>query len=300
MKKLPFIIVFDIDHAIIGNISTVVEEWHLIKNIYNICKKKGINTKCPSPEMKDFQDELKNGLLRPNVRDFITFCNAKFKNAEVFLYTNSSYSWTNGGLGINIEKALKIKINRPFFTRENSLTKGKSLANTYPIMMKSLVKRYPSLKDADVSEYVLQNRLVFIDDIAYNIIQYKGRQLVCPKYNFWNKYDIYDRLITTYKIAPQVFDDKDILEYLHRSGILVYNANGNAYQRNKEYIAIAKVYHAIHDELERKQEKQEKKKKDTDTYFKDLIAELSNKKISNDILTDKNIATLNGKLLTSG
>jgi hypothetical protein len=300
MKKLPFIIVFDIDHAIIGNISTVVEEWHLIKNIYNICKKKGINTKCPSPEMKDFQDELKNGLLRPNVRDFITFCNAKFKNAEVFLYTNSSYSWTNGGLGINIEKALKIKINRPFFTRENSLTKGKSLANTYPIMMKSLVKRYPSLKDADVSEYVLQNRLVFIDDIAYNIIQYKGRQLVCPKYNFWNKYDIYDRLITTYKIAPQVFDDKDILEYLHRSGILVYNANGNAYQRNKEYIAIAKTYHAIHDELERKQEKQEKKKKDTDTYFKDLIAELSNKKISNDILTDKNIAMMNGKLLTSG
>jgi len=300
MKKLPFIIIFDIDNAIIGNISTVVEEWLLIKNIYNICKKKGINTKCPSPEMKDFQDELKNGLLRPNVRDFITFCNAKFKNAEVFLYTNSSYSWTNGGLGKNIEKALKIKINRPFFTRENSLTKGKSLANTYPIMMKSLVKRYPSLKDADVSEYVLQNRLVFIDDIADNIIQYKGRQLVCPKYNFWNKYDIYDRLITTYKIAPEVFDDKDILEYLHRSGILVYNANGNAYQRNKEYIAIAKVYHAIHDELERKQEKQEKKKKDTDTYFKDLIAELSNKKISNDILTDKNIATLNGKLLTSG
>jgi hypothetical protein len=300
MKKLPFIIIFDIDHAIIGNISTVVEEWHLIKNIYNICKKKGINTKCPSPEMKDFQDELKNGLLRPNVRDFITFCNAKFKNAEVFLYTNSSYGWTNGGLGINIEKALKIKINRPFFTRENSLTMGKSLANTYPIMMKSLAKRYPSLKDADVSEYVLQNRLIFIDDIADNIIQYKGRQLVCPRYNFWNKYDVYDRLLTKYKIAPQVFDDKDILEYLHENDILVYNANGNAYQRNKEYIAIAKTYHAIHDELERKQEKQEKKKKDTDTYFKDLIAELSNKKISNDILTDKNIATLNGKLLTSG
>jgi hypothetical protein len=297
MKKLPFIIVFDIDNAIIGNISTVVEEWHLIKNIYNICKKKGINAKCPLPVLMDFQDELKNGLLRPNVRDFITFCNKKFKNAEVFLYTNSSYSWTNGGLGTNIEKALKIKINRPFFTRENSLTKGKSLANTYPIMMKSLAKRYPSLKDADVSEYVLHNRLVFIDDIAYNIIQYKGRQLVCPKYNFWNKYDVYDRLITTYKIAQQVFDDKDILEYLHRSGILVYNANGNAYQRNKEYIAIAKVYHAIHDELERKQEK---KKKDTDTYFKDLIAELSKKKISDDILTDKNIATLNGKLLTSG
>ena len=307
MKKLPFIIIFDIDHAIIGNVSTVLEERQLLQDIHNICKKKGINTKCPSPEMKDFQDELKNGLLRPNVRDFITFCNAKFKNAEVFLYTNSSYSWTNGGLGKNIEKALKIKINRPFFTRENSLWMGKSLANTYPIMMKSLAKRYPSLNDADVSEYVLQNRLVFIDDIADNIIQYKGRQLVCPKYNFWNKYDVYDRLITTYKIDPQVFDDKDILEYLHDNNILVYNANGNAYQRNKEYIAIAKVYHAIKKEIERKQKTQDTqvKKKDTeqseqseDTYFKDLIAELSKKKIGDDILTDKNIATINGKLLT--
>ena len=300
MRKLPFIIIFDIDHAIIGDISTVLEERQMLKDIHNICKKKGINAKCPSPEMKDFQDELNNGLLRPNVSDFITFCNAKFKNAEIFLYTNSSYSWTNGGLGKNIEKALKIKINRPFFTRENSLWMGKSLANTYPIMMKSLAKRYPSLKDEDVREYVLQNRLVFIDDIADNIIQYKGRQLVCPKYNFWNKYDVYDRLITTYKIAPEVFDDKDILEYLHDKDILIYNVNGNAYQRNKEYIAIAKVYHAIHDEIERKQKTQDKKKEDTDTYFKDLIKELSKKKISNDILTDKNIAMMNGKLLSRG
>ena len=83
----------------------------------------------------------------------------------------------------------------------------------------------------------------------------------------------------------------------------MYNANGNAYQRNKEYIAIAKVYHALHDEIERKQ-KTQVKKKDTeqseqseDTYFKDLIKELSKKKISDDILTDKNIATINGKLL---
>lgn len=311
MKKLPFIVIFDIDHAIIGDISTVVEEWRMLQDIHNICKKKGINAKCPSPEMKDFQDELKNGLLRPNVSNFITFCNAKFKNTEIFLYTNSSYSWTNGGLGKNIEKALKIKINRPFFTRENSLRMGKSLANTYPIMMKSLAKRYPSLKDEDVREYVLQNRLVFIDDIADNIIQYKGRQLVCPKYNFWNKYDVYDRLITTYNIAPAVFDDKDILEYLHDKDILVYNANGNAYQQNKEYIAIAKVYHALRDEIERKQKtqdtqvSQDKKKgkqgeHSEDTYFKDLIKELSKKKISNDILTDKNISMMNGKLLSRG
>ena len=142
MKKLPFIIIFDIDQAIIGKVSTVVKEHDVIKSIFNICKNKGINAKCSSIDFQDFQDELKNGLLRPYVSDFITFCNSKFKNAEVFLYTNSSYDWTNGGRGRNIEKALKIKINRPFFTRENSLPTGKSLANTYPIMMKTLIRRY--------------------------------------------------------------------------------------------------------------------------------------------------------------
>ena len=61
MKKLPFIIIFDIDRAIIGSISTVVEEAQVIAGIFNICKKKGINAKCPSMDFKDFQDELKNG-----------------------------------------------------------------------------------------------------------------------------------------------------------------------------------------------------------------------------------------------
>jgi hypothetical protein len=158
--------------------------------------------------------------------------------------------------------------------------------------MKSLIRRYPSLKDENNSEYVLQNRTIFVDDIANNIIQYRSRQLVCPKYNYWNQYDIYDRLITTYKIDPLVFNDKDILDFLHYKEILVYNENGNEYQKNKEYIAIAKTYHAIHNEIEKSQDN-----KNEDTYFKDLIKELSKKTISDDCLTDKNIAMLNVKLL---
>ena len=52
-------------------------------------------------------------------------------------------------LGKSIEKALNIKINRPFFTRENSMTQDlkKSLANVYPLIIKSLLKKYPSMKD---------------------------------------------------------------------------------------------------------------------------------------------------------
>ena len=308
MKKLPFIIIFDIDNTIIGDESNLVDELNLIRYIYNICKKKGINSKCFSIDLVDIQDELKDGLLRPYVSDFVRFCNTKFKNAEVFFYTG--YSWANLVIGKNVEKALKIKINRPFFSRAYSMNSKKSLANTYPMMIKSLVRRYPSLKDEKVSEYILQNRTIFIDDTANNLFAYTGRQFICPAYAAnaanaayaANAYaDIYDKLIRKYKFDPKVFDDKDILEYLHDNNILVYNANGNEFQKNKEYIAIAKTYHAIKKEIEKSEEKQGKKTKQSeDTYFKDLIKELSKKKISDDILTDKNIATMNGKLLSRG
>ena len=291
MKKLPFIIILDVENTIIGDYDMLVTEWYVLEYIYNICKKKGINAKCVSSDLVDMQEELKNGLLRPNVGDFIRFCNAKFKNAEVFLYTSSGYAWTNLVLGKNIERALKMKINRPFFTLHNSMKSDslKSVANTYPLMMKSLAKRYPSLKNEDVSEYVLNNRTIIIDNTVSEFTLYTGRQLICPKYNFVNDYDIYEKLIRKYKLDPEIFNDKDILAYLHERKILVYNANGNKFQKNKEYIAIAKTYHALRNEIKKSQDAPTKE----DTYFKDLIKELSKKRIGDDCLTSKDIATLN-------
>ena len=296
MKKLPFIIILDVENTIIGDYDMLVTEWYVLEYIYNICKKKGINAKCFSSDLVDMQDELKNGLLRPNVGDFLRFCNTKFKNAEVFLYTSSGYAWTNLVLGKNIESALKMKINRPFLTLHNSMKNDslKSVANTYPLMIQTLVKRYPLLKDEKVSEYILNNRTILVDDMPNDLFAYTGRRLICPKYNFANDYDIYEKLIRKYKLNPEIFNDKDILAYLHERKILVYNENGNDFQKNKEYIAIAKTYHAIRKEIKKNKDGITKE----DTYFKDLIKELSKKKIGDEILTDKNITTLNIKLLS--
>jgi hypothetical protein len=293
IKKLPFIIIFDIDLTIIGDINIVWKEMALLEYIYNTCKKKGINAKCPSMDLVDMQDELNNGLLRPNVKDFINFCNKKFKNAEVFFYTNSSYFWTNSFLGKNIEKALKIKINRPFFTRENSMmiTMKKSLANIYPTIISSLIKKYPSLNNGEIANYILNNRTIFVDDIKDNIFAYTNRQLVCPAYNYWGYYDIYEKCITKYKMDPQIFNDKDILKYMSDNNLHVHNNNGNDWQKNKEFIAIANMYNYKYTEIIRI--------KNTDTYYKDLIAELSKKSIKDECLTDKNIMMLNNKLQTS-
>jgi hypothetical protein len=294
MKKLPFIIIFDVEYTIVGDVDEIMYEWNVLEYIYNICKKKGIHAKCFSSDLVDMQDELKNGLLRPYVSDFIRFCNTKFKNAEVFLYTNNGYSWMNQVLGKNIEKALKIKINRPFLTAHNSMKydSKKSIANTFPIIIKSLTRKYPSLKDEAISEYVLNNRTILIDNTMSEFFTYTERHLICPKYNFSYEYDIYDKLIRKYKLSPEIFDDKDILQYMHERKILVYNVNGNDFQKNKEYIAIAKMYHTLRKEIKKSQDAPTKE----DTYFKDLIQELSKNKIRGDSLTGKDITAINKKL----
>jgi hypothetical protein len=295
MKKLPFIIIFDIDQALIGGISHLLSERALLEILYNNCKKKDINTKCPNKDIFDMQDELNNGLLRPFTKEFITFCDKKFKNAEVFFYTNSTYEWANGGLGKNIEKALNIKVNRPFFTKENSISSlhnKKSLANVYPIIIKSLLKKYPLMKDENNVEYILNNRTIFIDDVKDNLYAYKERQLVCPEYEYYPYYDIYDKLINKYNIDPKIFDDKDILKYMDDDNINIYNNNGNIHQQNKEYITLVNLYYIKYWEL------YNLKKKD-DTYFKDLITEFSKKSVSDDCISKGNIIAINKKLLPS-
>lgn len=288
MKKQPFIIIFDIDQTIIGNVNMQSKENNLLEFIFNICKKKGINNECQNIDL-DMQAELKNGLLRPYVRDFIIFCDKKFKNVEVFFYTNSNYKWTNKILGKSIEKALNIKINRPFFTRENSMTHDlkKSLANIYPLIIKSLVKKYPSMKDEKNTEYILNNRTIFIDDIKNNIISYTNRQLVCPEYDYFSYYNIYEKLIIKYKMDPKIFNDKKILKYMEDNDIYIYNKNGSAFQKNKDYVSIANMYKTKHSQLSTELSKE------TDTYFKDIITELSKKSVSDNYLSNKDIVSLN-------
>lgn len=288
MKKHPFIIIFDIDQTIIGNVNMQSKENDLLEFIYNTCKKKGINNECQNIDL-DMQEELNNGLLRPYVRDFITLCDKKFKNVEVFFYTNSNYKWTNKILGKSIEKALNIKINRPFFTRENSMTQDlkKSLANVYPLIIKSLLKKYPSMKDEKNTEYILNNRTIFIDDIKNNIISYTNRQLVCPAYDYYSYYNIYEKLITKYKMDPKIFNNKDILKYMEDNDIYIYNKNGSLHQKNKDYVNIANMYKTKHSQLSTELSKY------TDTYFKDLITKLSNKSVSDDYLSNKDIVFLN-------
>jgi len=86
---------------------------------------------------------------------------------------------------------------------------------------------------------------------------------------------------------PKIFNDKEILKYMENNYIYVYNKNGSNLQKNKDYINIANMYKKKHSQLSTELSK------DTDTYFKDLITELSKKSISDDYLSDKDIVAIN-------
>jgi hypothetical protein len=235
------------------------------------------------------QKELKDGLLRPYINEFLHFCNEKFKNVEVFLYTNSSYNYTNTFLATNVDKALHFKVNKPYFTRENSMiingSTKKSLVNIFPFIVKRLSKRYPAIKSEKMLDYIINNRFVFIDDIPSNTFEYENRQLVCPKYEYRYYHDIPEVLIKKYNVNPKLFNNRLVLEYLNNTSIPIYNKNGNIHQRNKEFVELSK-------EQQRKYSEVSKVK---DEYFKDLIKELSKKYVNNNFISDNNIRKINNK-----
>ena len=288
MSKYPFIIILDIDHTIIGTVNQLCKEREVLEYIYNLCKKNGLE-KCIRQNNVDMQKELKDGLLRPYINEFINFCNNKFKNVEVFFYTNSSYNYTNTFLATNVKKALKVKVNKPFFTRENSMNINgvtkKSLVNIFPFIIKSLVKKYPIMKNEKNIDYIINTRFVFIDDIKENTFEYVNRQIICPKYEYRYYNDIPEKLISKYKMKPEIFNNKQILDYLHNMNIPIYNKHGNIHQQNKDFIELWK----------KQQKKYSEVSKVKDEYFKDLIKEFSKKSVSNYSLSNENIIKINKK-----
>jgi hypothetical protein len=288
MSKYPFIIILDIDHTIIGTVNQLCKEREVLEYIYNLCKKNGLE-KCIRQNNVDMQKELKDGLLRPYINEFINFCNNKFKNVEVFFYTNSSYNYTNTFLATNVKKALKVKVNKPFFTRENSMNINgvtkKSLVNIFPFIIKSLVKKYPIMKNEKNIDYIINTRFVFIDDIKENTFEYVNRQIICPKYEYRYYNDIPEKLINKYKMKPEIFNNKQTLDYLHNMNIPIYNKHGNIHQQNKDFIELWK----------KQQRKYSEVSKVKDEYFKDLIKEFSKKSVSNYSLSNENIIKINKK-----
>jgi hypothetical protein len=272
--KLPYIFIFDIDNTIIGNIHHQYIEYNLLENINTLL-------------IKDFDitDILNNGMLRPYFKDFIDFIYKKYKNVEIYVYTNSSFEWINYGLIDNIQKSINYKINKPYFTRDDSnYYKKKLLGNLYDIIINSLIAKYPSLKSQKNKEFVFKNQIVFIDDIKNNLKDYPQKQILCPEYNYIDVYDMKTRLINKYNITEDIFNKEIVLSLFENDYLPLYNKNGSIYQQDKSYQELLRL------RLLRKQEINNI----NDTFFKNLISILDEDKTL--ILNDDTIKNINDKL----
>jgi len=265
MPKVPYIIVFDIDGAIVGSVKYIVAEKQINRNIIDMNQDKLKEYYKP-----DFVGDMKEGLLRPGFVDFINFCKKKYKPCEFYVYTLSSYEWTYNGLVESIEKAAGIKFCKPYFNRENSLMyRGKSIMH----VVDHVKQKYKINKNVN-----LNNKILFIDDIENNTTTFKNRQIKCPKYNNMIYRDVYKNLIDFYGEdliktleIETLFNNYDIPYYSEKSDGIV--------NKDKKYYDMNVELYKRHDEL------YAEKFKD-DNFFEVLINKLTN-------LSDKTIKNIN-------
>lgn len=271
--NLPYIFIFDIDGTIIGEIHHQILEWELLKIIDPILIKQ-----------YDITDVLNNGMLRPNFKEFIEFINKKYKNVEIFVYTNSSYIWAKYGIIPNIQKIVNNKINEPYFTREDSNDRQKLLGNLYDNIIEKLIPKYSSLKLDKNKEFIFQNQLVFIDDIKENLKDYPQKQILCPEYTKCDCYDMKSRLIDKYYIKEDKFDNEKVLKFFEENYLPIYNIKGSLLQQDKYFQELLEL------RLQRRQEILNF----NDTFFKSLISILDKEKTLK--LDVKTIMRINEKL----
>lgn len=276
---LPYIFIFDIDNCIIGNVDYPIIECNLLEIIKMSCDSKNITKKCK--KNINFVNELKKGLLRPYFVNFIKFIKKKYKNVELYVYTNSSYSWTHGGLVENIEKASGVKFNKPYFTRENSnFDLTKSLTNVYKIIVKNLVKKYRSLNNKNMIKELFKNKVVFIDNIKDNLNDYPEKQITCPSYDFNYPYDILKKVKKKYIFKNEIFKEKNIDKFIETN---IKSPKFYKKQTNK----ITNLEKAKWNYFKKKDKSLNKK----DLFYKKLKEILKKNKI--DKFTNENIELIN-------
>lgn len=174
----PIIYILDIDGTIIGDITHQVMVYDIINSI------KASNPKF-NHNIKDFQQTLRDGMIRPYFSDFIKQISYHQPNAEFFIYTASQTKWAEF-LVKNIEKALSIKINRPLFTRKDCMyINGELQKSTHKIINKikgTLRKKYNNIP---INEMISSNNIIIVDNNRVFPGAFDNQRLIqCPTYSF--------------------------------------------------------------------------------------------------------------------
>ena len=187
---IPIIVLLDIDGTVVGDVSSQVAEWEILK--------------CVAPKKiplfkKHLIHALKRGLVRPYCADFLTGIKSKTEHVEFFFYTASEDQWAKV-LVPCIEAAAGITVNRPILSRRHCLFRDgtiyKSFKQILPAVMPTLRKKYQG--DDLTSKRLLENMMLIDNNKVLH--ENKSQLILCPTY---------DATVTT-DMIKQI--DEEILE----------------------------------------------------------------------------------------
>ena len=249
MIKLPHIFIIDF------NLISCYTDY-LGKEIELI---KFLNEKCNTNIKHDFTNELEKELIiRPDFKLFIDFLKSNYKNAEIFIYIPDWAYIYFSNIDIIYKKFENINKVKLFLVN-----------NYFDIIIENLKDKYPSLHKN--KQKVFDNQLIIFTTELSDMKEFE-KSLKCPQYKYIYYYDIYDKIINTYKINPNIFDNIDVLKFCNINKIPVHNKNGSIRQKDLLYQNILKLYYYKKYKLSDDSNKE-------DTFFKDYIINKEKEKI---------------------
>lgn len=161
-------VVIDIDGTIIGDIVPQVIEWQLI-------------TEYSKGNMRMFKkcliDILKNYLIRPGLREFMTDIKESHPDVHFFVFTASEHKWAHFLMPC-IEAALGVHFQRPIFTRNHMV-----FCKTSGTYKKSLAKILPQINKSSKATMTLKN-CVLIDNNSTLIPSESSRLILCSTFDY--------------------------------------------------------------------------------------------------------------------
>lgn len=186
VKSQPYVFILDLDNTIIGNIKPQVILWELSKG--------SIKTNSIKMDSKGLQQKMVQGqIIRPGFLEFVKYIQSL--DYLLYVYTASEKTWANYII-THIEKTLKIRFERPIFTRKECIYQNgnfkKSVRTLLPIITKNLRGK---------GQILNQQRLTIIDNLNVYHAGDQANLVICPSYEV-----IYPENIGAY-ISYQQFKD---------------------------------------------------------------------------------------------
>ena len=269
-------IFFDIDGNMIGNVELFILEANLIDILYkNQEEKEKRRQKLHDKLVKN----LKKGLLRKHIKDFIRMAQDTIPHIRFFFYTASTSLWAKTIVKA-LEEVLDFTFSRPILSYDHCIIKKgirvkKSLLANRSIIEKSGPKkgRNERLKE---SKKKWLNRCVMFDDIFHNLLEPENKRLIfVPRHDFQIFYDPLsdhdknnliekkkDVLILLhnygYDVLPKIFNNEIYEEKqpeLNKYLLDLEKQNEDPYKMYKDYIKREKYHHMFSEKNKNKKTK---------------------------------------------